>query len=293
MIFVDSIQHYPNCELPCKDWCHMATDGDLNELHRVASRLGLGRAWFQDKPATPHYDLTPTKRAQALKFGAQAVNSRELARRCFLRPRLDTRSSTAPETSLSFPPEKGAFHMRESGTPAFLATLLQRDAVRSLTMSDPWGTLVALGAKRIETRSWLTPHRGPLAIYIAKTLPPEAQACCDEPLFRQALEAGGDSRQPGVAHNPWGLQLSQIAAVVWLDEVQRITPAFQVDEPERSFGLFTPGRSGWLFSQVYRLAAPLPVRGSLGVWEWHPPARFWVEIQAEYDLVLGGRREDG
>jgi len=288
MIYVDSIQHYPDCKLPYKHWCHMATDGDLGELHRVARRLGLSRAWFQDKPATPHYDLTPAKRAQALKFGAQTVNTMELARHCFLRPRLDTRLSSVSETSLSFPLEKGAFHMRESGTPAFLATLLQRDTVQSLTMSDPWGTLVALGAKQIETRSWPTPHRGPLAIHIAKTLPLEAQACCDEPLFRQALEAGGYRRKHGIAHNPWGLPLGQVVAVVCLDEVQRITPAFQVEEPEQSFGLFTSGRYAWLFSEVYRLAVPLPVRGSLGVWEWHPPARFWAEIQATYDRTREG-----
>jgi hypothetical protein len=178
--------------------------------------------------------------------------------------------------------------MSENRTTTWLPALLQRDTVKTLTMSDPWGTLVALGAKQIETRSWTTPHRGPLAIHIAKTLPPEALACCDEPLFRQALEAGGYRRKPGVAHNPWGLPLGQVVAVVWLDEVQRITSAFQVEEPEHSFGLFSPGRYAWLFSQVYRLAAPLPVRGSLGVWEWHPPARFWVEIQAAHDQTREG-----
>jgi len=178
--------------------------------------------------------------------------------------------------------------MRKSYTTTWLPALLQRDTVRTLTFRDPWGTLVALGAKQIETRSWPTPHRGPLAIHIAKTLPPEAQACCDEPLFRQALEASGYHWQPGVAHNPWGLPLGQVVAVAWLDEVQQITSAFQVEEPERSFGLFSPGRYAWIFSEVYRLAAPLPVRGSLGVWEWHPPARFWAEIQAAYDRTQEG-----
>lgn len=181
--------------------------------------------------------------------------------------------------------EKGAMHMKmgESGTAAWLSALLQRDTVRSLTMTDPWGTLVALGAKQIETRSWPTPHQGPLAIHIAKTLPPEAAACCDTSPYLQVLEAGGYHWQPDERQNPWGLPLGHIVAVVWLDEVQRITPAFQVKEPERSFGLFAPGRYAWLFSQVYRLVHPIPARGTLGVWEWCPPARFWSEIQVEYD----------
>jgi len=173
----------------------------------------------------------------------------------------------------------------EHRTAAWLSALLQRDTVRTLSMTDPWGTLVALGAKRIETRSWPTPHSGPLAIHVAKSLPTWAEACCSEPPFRQALEAGGYRWQPDTGHNPWGLPLGHIVAVVWLDEVQRITSAFQVSEPERSFGLFTPGRFAWHFSQVYRLTTPIPARGSLGVWEWQPPARFWREIQATYDQI--------
>jgi hypothetical protein len=51
-------------------------DHDLSELHAMAQRLGLKRAWFQDKPGTPHYDLTPTKRTQAIKLGAQATSSK-------------------------------------------------------------------------------------------------------------------------------------------------------------------------------------------------------------------------
>lgn len=178
--------------------------------------------------------------------------------------------------------------LSESGTSTLFTALLQRDTVKALTMTVPWGTLVALGAKQIETRSWPTPHRGPLAIHIAKTLPPEALVCCDEPRFRQALEAGGYRCQPDAGQNHWGLPLGQIIAVVWLDEVQQITPLFQVEEPERSFGLFSPGRYAWIFSEVYRLAAPLRARGSLGVWEWHPPAGFWSEIQAAYDRTREG-----
>ena len=83
MIYVDAVVHYPHCPLRYKDWCHMATDTSLEELHQMAARLGLRRAWFQDTPTHPHYDLTPAKRAQALRLGAQAVSTRELIWRCY------------------------------------------------------------------------------------------------------------------------------------------------------------------------------------------------------------------
>jgi hypothetical protein len=83
MSYVDAIQRYPQCRLRYQDWCHMATDGDMSELHAMAARLGFRRAWFQHKPTHPHYDLTPAKRAQAITLGAQAVSTYELLRCCY------------------------------------------------------------------------------------------------------------------------------------------------------------------------------------------------------------------
>ncbi len=40
--------------------------------------------------------------------------------------------------------------------------------MKALTLTQPWAHLVAVGAKRVETRSWPTPYRGPLAIHAAQ-----------------------------------------------------------------------------------------------------------------------------
>lgn len=67
-------------------WSHLMADTD-EELHEFAARLGLRREWHQ-KPGTPisHYDVTDTKRAQALEMGAVPIGyggreSMELIRR--------------------------------------------------------------------------------------------------------------------------------------------------------------------------------------------------------------------
>ena len=52
-----------------KLWCHMSADS-MEELHEFANRLGLKRSWFQDAGGIPHYDLTESKRRQALAMGA-------------------------------------------------------------------------------------------------------------------------------------------------------------------------------------------------------------------------------
>jgi hypothetical protein len=52
-------------------WCHMVCDGDIEELHQFAESIGMHRFWFKRKPGgTPHYDLTPGKRALAVRKGA-------------------------------------------------------------------------------------------------------------------------------------------------------------------------------------------------------------------------------
>lgn len=77
-IYVDELRSYPQKAKSGgrffgsgKQSCHMMTDGEPEELHQFAERIGLKRAWYQDHPSHPHYDLTPSKRAQALRLGAQ------------------------------------------------------------------------------------------------------------------------------------------------------------------------------------------------------------------------------
>jgi hypothetical protein len=56
-------------------WCHMMAD-TIEELHAFAKRIGMRRDWFQGD----HYDLTPSRRAQALACGAIPVTARDLVK---------------------------------------------------------------------------------------------------------------------------------------------------------------------------------------------------------------------
>ena len=87
MIYVDEVADYGKMiggYGPC--WAHLGTDDHTPEgveiLHSFARRLGLKRAWFQNKPHAPHYDLTVRKQAQALRLGAQLATRPEWLRFC-------------------------------------------------------------------------------------------------------------------------------------------------------------------------------------------------------------------
>lgn len=99
-IYVDEIKTYET-HLKYKQWCHMTTDGDLEDLHELAAQIGLKREWFQEKEGHPHYDLTPSKRRQALMHGAIAVSTKELIEHCH--PRLA--SVIHPEKQDAFEPQ--------------------------------------------------------------------------------------------------------------------------------------------------------------------------------------------
>jgi hypothetical protein len=55
-------------------WCHMFADTP-EELHAFAPRIGMRREWADDDVDGGHYDLTPPKRAAAIKLGAIAVDT--------------------------------------------------------------------------------------------------------------------------------------------------------------------------------------------------------------------------
>ncbi len=77
MILVDALQHHAKTPLGPRAWCHMVSDTSMTELHAMAERIGMKRAWFQGD----HYDLVASRRDRAIAFGAVAVTSQQLVKR--------------------------------------------------------------------------------------------------------------------------------------------------------------------------------------------------------------------
>jgi len=161
--------------------------------------------------------------------------------------------------------------------------------VKALTLTQPYATLVAIGAKRIETRSWATAYRGPLAIHAGAGLGPVggwrglAQLTMSQP-FKAALEDGAarglvpayDEELPRgaivatcelIGIRPIGIEQNGDATIL-ADDMISFTPILG---NERAFGDYTPGRWAWLLADVRPLATPIPARGAQGLWEWEVP----------------------
>jgi hypothetical protein len=144
--------------------------------------------------------------------------------------------------------------------------------MKALTLTQPWATLVAIGAKRIETRSWSTKYRGPLAIHAAKGFPKWAREFTMKPVCYQAVKGHGIGSPDGY---PTGVVLATCDLVDCLPtEATCCIPGVFDDFPElntpleREFGDYSAGRYGWVLENVRQLQVPVPAKGSLGLWEW-------------------------
>lgn len=145
--------------------------------------------------------------------------------------------------------------------------------MKALSLTQPWASLMAIGAKHYETRSWSTSYRGPLAIAAAKSWPRECvEMTRDDEPFRSTLfpPTGGY-----ITLGDLKRECGHIIAVVELVDCIRVdgglprTP-FELPPPaehERDFGNYSAGRFAWITRNVQRLPTPIPAKGALGVWE--------------------------
>jgi hypothetical protein len=133
--------------------------------------------------------------------------------------------------------------------------------VRTISLWQPWATLVAVGAKRIETRHWHTPPAligQRIGIHAAKTT--QHLPICAEWPFNVHVK------------DRHALPLGAVVATAVLDRCRPITSEGAAlleerDREEAAFGLYTPGRFAWVLEDVVALTEPVPFRGSQGFFD--------------------------
>jgi len=157
------------------------------------------------------------------------------------------------------------------------------ETIPALSLWQPYASLIALGAKRIETRGWETRYRGPLAIHAAKR-------CLKNELIYYACRwdvcaaLAPLGKRMGDNLNLWDiLPFGAVVAVADLTgcrptssftalelDARRFQPgAPQIDTldswSERGFGDYSLGRFGWVLENVRALPCPIPLTGHQGL----------------------------
>lgn len=155
--------------------------------------------------------------------------------------------------------------------------------MRAISLWQPHASAIATGAKLIETRSWRTNYRGPLAIHASK------RQDRDELLYYSTCEHWFGALSPLGASMVVGRPLEQvlpfgaIVAVCEIVDCRRVEdfddreldathrppgdPSDRWAWTERQMGNFTAGRFGFVLQAIEALAKPVPCAGALNVWQ--------------------------
>lgn len=189
--------------------------------------------------------------------------------------------------------------------------------MRALTIRQPWASLIAVGEKGIETRSFPTTYRGTVLIHASKSATREEREIEQLDVFRTALHGDVDPEQDALdAPLPRGVVVA-VATLVGCVPMETLRPfvasiasrramfsgrvagsteefvSCTVGRNELRFGDFSDGRYGWLFDNVQALSSPVPADGRLQLWT--PPSdvalRALAQVDAyEFATILGATR---
>lgn len=139
--------------------------------------------------------------------------------------------------------------------------------MKTITLWQPWATLVMLRLKGFETRSWPTKYRGPLAIHAGKRV--DQEACEREPIRSELAKYGF------TADNlPTGAVLGAVVLTDCLRSMDTWTDGYILENgvyvysPEYEYGDFTPGRYAWELREAREFPRPIPAKGKQGLWNW-------------------------
>lgn len=136
--------------------------------------------------------------------------------------------------------------------------------MKAITLWQPWATLMIMGAKTIETRSWATSHRGPLIIHASKRWTDEEEFYFYRAPFNSVLRSYGITEPKDL---PFGAALGTVwvLAMTRTEQLRKTIP-FE----EKAFGNYEPGRWGWVtdVSKLERFDAPVPIKGAQGLWNY-------------------------
>lgn len=147
--------------------------------------------------------------------------------------------------------------------------------MKILSLWQPWASLWVAGAKMIETRSWGTSYRGPVAVHASKKWDVELRHIARTEPFCSALLALGFT---GTGQLPLGAILGSVEVTDVLRMVTGVDgPSFtrinirpgvdqRLNDNERAFGHYAPGRYAWTTGDARTvLATPIPFRGAQGL----------------------------
>jgi hypothetical protein len=131
--------------------------------------------------------------------------------------------------------------------------------MKAITLIQPWATLIILGEKKIETRSWSTNLRGEIAIHAGKKID---KSVFEKPYYREAFKKYGITVD--------NIITSSLIGRCKIVDVKKTEDLIDViSEQERVFGNYDSNRYGWILDDFEAIEPIRNVKGMLGLWNYN------------------------
>jgi hypothetical protein len=160
--------------------------------------------------------------------------------------------------------------------------------MKAISLWQPWATLVSSRQKTIETRSYPTKVRGPIAIHATAKFPKEFERIVKTEPFdiglRCWIASQSRERQGDLFYrfnhciNPH--RVLPLGVIVATCELVDCVPVESIREKlfdgypygyEYYFGDYSDGRYAWILGNIVALPEPIPAKGKQGFWNWEDP----------------------
>lgn len=145
--------------------------------------------------------------------------------------------------------------------------------MKAITLWQPWASLLAIGPKKYETRSWKTKHRGWIAIHAAKRFDRLVMDTCAK--FNEELEEMG--YRVGYVRPPLGAVVA-VAKLIYCGETRCAVNLVADLHEVLPYGDYSLGRYVWIFSEIIPVEPAIPAIGGQRVWNWDAPGTIQLLI---------------
>jgi activating signal cointegrator 1 len=156
--------------------------------------------------------------------------------------------------------------------------------MKCLSLWQPWASLIAVGAKTIESRSWGTSYRGDLAIHVARKWTRDLRQLSLQPSFLSRLM----HEQTGKFKQSNELPRGCVVAIVELWSCVQCNDENRPGWLEQEFGDYRNGRWQWHLRNVRACAVPVEMSGQQGLFQLEADMAALVRSCAVVQVGSGG-----
>ena len=151
------------------------------------------------------------------------------------------------------------------------------EPIPTLSLHQPWATLVIQGHKLVETRNWPPPAKligRRIGVHATRKVTAHRVEQSPSEDWRGIIQEYNAELEKRLSAN-WerNIPTGAMLGTVLLTDRRRVTSQQELPQSRREllFGEYSTGRWLWMLRDPQPFKEPIPTRGNRRIWWWQPP----------------------